>query len=284
MTGSGLDAYPKGVPNYGLMAVGAHGIKPQSEDNPLALSLLFTGGRRPAPDMIARLSAAASDTVSDTGRDQAHGFSISHQPPISDGWIELLAAGMTFDLIGLAPMRGEAVPLFNNRFGFKSDFTAEPSEAIVLRPGLHIAGGQHIMPVVRVMAGLAAVLATIPGVTGLCWHPARSLIEPRFFVRSIGAWLDGGAFPALGLTALNPEIDGGLLSEGLAFFTGQELRIEPFPGAKPSDTAKLAIRLIHTMVESGPLEVPWETTDDHGHSYRLEPSANAKFVRVWRLS
>ena len=284
---SGLDAYPqtvpnsgmtnRGIPNHGMMMRGALGIAQQAKNPQLEISLLFAAGRRPASDTLAQM---AGDSAA------VGGFTISHQPPIAEGWVELLASGLTFDLKGLAPMHGQPVPDFSNRFGFKTDYRAEPVEAVLLRPGPHISGGQHLLPVVRAMAGLTAALATIPGISGLCWHPARSIIEPSFFIRSIGAWLKGGAFPALGLTALNPTIDGGLLSEGLAFFTGQELRIEPVQGskpAKPADMAKFAIRLIHTMVESGPLHDAWETADDQGHRFRLEPSANGKFVRVWRL-
>ena len=53
--------------------------------------------------------------------------------------------------------------------------------------------------------------------------PARTAIEPELFVRSVDAWLGGGAFPALGLVALTDTPEGGLISEGLTFFAGQEI-------------------------------------------------------------
>ena len=48
-------------------------------------------------------------------------------------------------------------------------------------------------------------------------------MAPAYFMSAVRAWLVGGAFPALGLTALREEQDGALHSEGLALFTGYEV-------------------------------------------------------------
>lgn len=138
-----------------------------------------------------------------------------------------------------------------------------------------------MMPVIRAMAGLAATLCALPGLAAVAWHPARSCIGPRYFTSIISNWLEGGVFPGLGLVGLAPVADGALQSEGLAFFTDQELRIEPELTADRSAAAKIAVRLIDQLVERGSLRQEEQVVGPDGRPLRIEPSANGRFVRVW---
>jgi hypothetical protein len=95
-------------------------------------------------------------------------------------------------------------------------------------------------------------------------------------------WIEGGVFPGLGLTALAPNPDGGIHSEGLALFTGQELRIEPELMSDKAAGAKIAVRLIDYLVEVGQIGTSQRINGPDGRPLRLEPSANGRFVRVWR--
>ena len=95
-------------------------------------------------------------------------------------------------------------------------------------------------------------------------------------------WIDGGVFPGLGLTALAVSPDGGMQSEGLSLFAGQELRIEPELIADMAAGAKIGVRLIDYMVERGRIDAPQKVTGPDGQPLRLEPSANGRFIRVWR--
>ena len=158
----------------------------------------------------------------------------------------------------------------------------EAFEAITLRPGAHLAGGGNLLPVVRSMVDVAAALVALPEVQAVVWHPARSGMAPAYFAQVVGKWLEGGPFPALGLTALAREVDGGLRSEGLAFFTGQELRIEPVRDESPAQAAKIAIRLINTLVTIPPVFAPCEFTGPGGERLNAEPSGNGRFIRIWR--
>jgi hypothetical protein len=88
-------------------------------------------------------------------------------------------------------------------------------------------------------------------------------------------------FPALGLTALAEVGDGGLHSEGLAFFTGQELRIEPELAGDKAAAARLAVRLINELVERGRIDQPERIAGPQGEPLKLAPSENGRFVRVW---
>ena len=76
-------------------------------------------------------------------------------------------------------------------------------------------------------------------------------MTPDYFRRTVGAWLDGGAFPALGLTALSRSPQGAMRSVGLNFFLGHELELAPLAGESAADTARMAVRLIHDLVENG---------------------------------
>ena len=211
-------------------------------------------------------------------------FSVSHQAGAGDGWLELLGNGLTFDLAGLAPAPAQDLPQLVYRYGFASGHEIPALESITLRPSAHLAGGANLMPVVRSMAGIAADLCALADVAAIAWHPARSAMEPAYFARVISKWLEGGPFPALGLTALARDIDGGLRSEGLAFFTGQELRIEPIPNANPAQAGKIAVRLIHSLVSMAAIASPCDLSGPEGERLVAEPSGNGRFLRVWQKS
>jgi hypothetical protein len=138
-----------------------------------------------------------------------------------------------------------------------------------------------MMPVIRAMAGLAANLCALKGLVAVAWHPARSCIGPRYFTSIIGNWLEGGVFPGLGLVGLTTVADGGIQSEGLAFFTSQELRIEPELTEDRAAAAKIAVRLIDRLVDHGPLTSADDVAGPEGRPLRVEPSTNGRFVRVW---
>lgn len=206
-------------------------------------------------------------------------FSVSHMPPEAEGWLELLAAGLAFDLAGLKPAAEAPVPEFSHAIGLDPDRLAG-GEAIALVPGDHLAGGRAMLPVVRMQCAIAARLAGLDGACAVAWHPARTMIAPVAFVRMIDAWLGGGAFPALGLTALSRHADGGFSSEGLAFFIGQELQMDPGLAASFADAAKLAVRLIHALVENGPLHAPLSIQAADGTQLWLVPAIGEPIIQV----
>ena len=108
-------------------------------------------------------------------------------------------------------------------------------------------------------------------------------MSPDYFTRMVEQWLIGGAFPALGLTALKRTADGGVESEGLAFLIGRECRIEPDISVSPAESAKLAIRIIHHLIEGNVIDKPTMLTGPSGEHLQIEPSKNGRYVRVWRL-
>jgi hypothetical protein len=238
------------------------------------VSLLFAPGGRPSASDVERLmlDAAASEIAA----------RISHRPPDDHGWLELLVSGLTFDLRGLAP--GMAAPILppGPVYGLPADVDKFAFEAVLLVPGAHIAAGGAMMPVVRVLIGLAANLALQLPLTAICWNPAQSWMEPRYFGRMAVSWLSRGAFPVLGLTGVQRRSDGAFESTGLAYFTGQEVRLNGRGGEPDSEAVKLAGRIVDHLVRHGPLESPDTLVAPGGEVLLLEPSRDGRMVEVSR--
>ena len=139
-----------------------------------------------------------------------------------------------------------------------------------------------MFPVVRCLAQLAAELARLPGVEGVAWHAARACSSPAHFRRGVLGWIEGGAFPGLGLTALVTNPDGSMQSEGLALLTGQELLLAPEMCADQAEGAKIALRLLNWLVEHGRIEEQFSFVGPSGEPLVLEPVENFGILRVWR--
>jgi len=239
-----------------------------------AISLLFAPGHRPEADDVARVMSLPAESTS---------FSISFRPSRDDGWLELLAMGLTYELSGLSPQGQAPTVLAEHLFGLERSIYSPRPEAVCIVPGPHIASAGGLLPVVRVLAGLGAELARLPGVRAVGWEPSRSWMAPAYFMSLIRAWLAGGAFPALGLTALNRTADGAMESQGLSLFTGFEVRIEPLAGESAQDTARLAARVIHVLVEGG-VEAMQAMRDPGGRPLASEYSADRHQFKVWRAA
>lgn len=239
------------------------------------VSLLFAPGRRPDAAAIEVLAAGGA-------------FAVSHRPADAEAgtepcWLELLTTGLTFDLSGLAPGAPAEPFAFAHRYGVGSDPDTATAETITLALGPHLAGAEGLLPVVRAAAGLAMALAALPGTLAVGWRPARALSGPAHFTSSVATWLAGGAFPALGLTALHRSPDGAMTSEGLALLTGQELWLAPSADSQPADDARLAVRLIDRLIALGPVRAGMTVEPIAGQKVRLESDSGARLVRARRV-
>lgn len=216
------------------------------------------------------------------------GFTISFDPAEGgDGpakgpqWLELLARGLTFDLSGLAPGPPADAPPHARSLSLEEDLVHR-AEAVTLRPGPHLADGVGMTPVVRTLAWFAAALCRLEGVRAVAWHPARCWSAPEIYRDGVRRWVEGGVFPGLTLATLSLSPDLGMHSEGLALFTGQELRLEPEMTEDRAEAAKLAVRLLDFLIERGKIAAAETIAGPDGSPLRLEPSANGRFVRVCR--
>ncbi|WP_143736965.1 hypothetical protein [Erythrobacter tepidarius] len=198
-------------------------------------------------------------------------------------WLELLRDGLTFDLRGLAPGPCPVIPPITHRFDFTWQEGAEGLEALAVLPGPHLAGGERSMPVMKAMLALARDLTQhFPDLIGIHWAPSHSVIGGRFFESVITAWLDGGVFPALGITAFEETPDGALQSLGLDVWIGQEVRIEPPLAADRISATRLAVRLINQLVIVGGLDGSERIIAPDGTRLVMQASRNSQYIRVRR--
>lgn len=237
-----------------------------------ALSLHFARGMRPNVEAILRLAARTAESTA---------FSVSLMPEPDEGWLELLAMGLTFDLHGLEPFKPEAIDPGHHYFGLAQNEYVEGPDALRLSPGPHLSGSATMLPVLRVLAGLGAELARLPGLMAIGWVTSGTRMAPSYFMSSVRAWLAGGAFPALGLTGLTVRDDGGVESEGFALFAGHEIVVEPLPEESVADRAKLAARAMHHIVHAGEGQLG-QITDSMGRPLHADLPASNGMLRLWR--
>lgn len=277
---AGLDAASHSREKPEGNAEGAAAIANGEQANNLkpapVLSLLFDAAARPDVATIRALEAECRE------------FAISHEPATAadregeeGDWLELLVNGLTFDLLGLAPGPAYSPDQLRHRFGLPDSFEPQTCRALALQPGPHLIGGSAMLPVVRGQLWLATRLCALPGVVAIGWSPARSVCGVEHFLRYVRNWLEGGLFPGLGLTALSEIHDGASHSEGLAFFTGQELRIEPELAADKDGIPQLLMRLTDDLVRRGRITRPDRIGFPQIGFLRIAPSGNGRFVRVW---
>lgn len=249
-------------------------------------------GRTTSPGMLLMFRAGARPDVAAIRRavELAEGLTISHdsgegessgraEPP----WLELLIGGMTFDLRGIAPGPAYTAADLRNRYDVPTDFAETIGEALSLSPGPHLAGGRATVPVVRVQTALVAELVRrLPSAVSVAWPPARALVGREFFLSMADNWVAGGPFPALGLTAFRQMLGGAIQSEGLAFFTGQELHFDNALFPDPAAAVRLGLRLVDELVGNGPLCEAGSLIGPDGSRIGLRPSGNGRFLRVER--
>jgi hypothetical protein len=195
----------------------------------------------------------------------------------------LLRDGLTFDVCGFASGPQSVWPEIAHRFDLPELPQPESFDVMTITPGPHLAAAGRTMPVMQTMLALACDLSRhFADLAAVCWAPSRSAIGRKFFESVTSAWLEGGPFPALGLTAFSQTEDGAIISEGLDFWTGQELRIEPPLSADRIAATRLGIRIVNQLVIVGALQESDRITAPDGTRLMLAPSVDGKLVRVWR--
>ena len=255
--------------------------------------MLFAKGKRPDRAAVAafleeRSIASFSDAPSG-GEDQRLVVADKEAAPGTDAGAsrrkvvcaELVSQGLTFDLTGLSPGDARAFPVAAHRV----DCEALPSdieyEALHLAPGHHLAGGERSLPVAKGLLGLACAMAQdFDDLAVVVWPPSRSAIGRQFFQSAIAGWLEGGAFPARGLVAFATTADGTLQSEGLAFWIGQELRIEPPLSSDITAASRLGAELVGRLLLVGGVDGSERIVAPDGSRLVLRTSRNGTFIRV----
>lgn len=226
------------------------------------MALVFSGDR-PARADLARLGAAGG-----AGMDFAvTGFQGE------DGGDEVLALGLTFEIHGLA----EDEPVYADRSGPYLGLAEAPAgEAIAIVPGIHIRSDPMMLAVLRVLAGIAARLASA-GASALRWEPAGLWVDAPFFTRATDAWREGDAFPAPGLISFE-RAGEALRTRGLSCLTGQELIMRG--DFTPEERASRTVRLLHLLVDGPPIDRERKVRLPGGSYAVLRPSADGRYVEA----
>lgn len=268
---------------------GSWAISEGSAGNAVGLHLLFAAGKRPdraaiRDFVLSQRSLAISHDPSEraTGPDISPAGDQSRPPEnTQQHWIELLRDGLTFDLIGLAPGLHGSLPRIDYRFGFDEAEMTGRLEPVSLVPGIHLAAGANTLPVMRGLCSIACDLVRhFAGIEAVAWPPAGTGIGRRYFESVTSAWLEGGAFPALGLTAFRQMPEGALQSVGLSFWVGQELQIEPPLSADTVAAARLGVRLVNHLVMVGGIDRSERVVGPDGSRLVMRPSRNGELIRV----
>jgi hypothetical protein len=257
--------------------------------------LLFAPGKRPTRAAIASFLSRqqavrlSHDPAAPSGAELAVARSVGDRSGAEGAeaqvevWLELLRDGLTFDLCGLAPGPSGTVPEIEHRFDFPATASAAEPEVVTILPGPHLAGGERSAPVLRGMIALARDLTQhFPDLLAVFWPASRSAIGRRFFESVVSAWLDGGAFPALGLTAFEETPEGALQSIGLGLWIGQEIRIEPPLAADKIAATRLGVRLINQLVILGGLKESERIVAPDGTRLVMQTSRNSQLIRIRR--
>jgi len=224
---------------------------------PLA-ALLFGETGRPAAGRIAALAA------------ETDGFALINTANAQHGGAELLRDGLTFDMAGLAPAEPFAPPEAVHRVALPTDFAPAQCEAVRFLVGPHLAGAEHLAPVLRIAATILRHLTELEGLEAIIWRPARIIMSPMWFAEAVGIWLAGGPFPALALTAL-ARTEHGLASEGLGFLIGQEFTLSAKEGTPGREDSRIAVRLTDWLFAHGRVDSPREVVLSGAGTVWVEP-------------
>ncbi len=272
------------------------GSRPLQQHDASSLYLLFETGQRPSAEAVHAFAAAwekvfvshdpaQHDSPIGNPADLAHENKAQDAEvlPLNKQWVELLRDGLTFDLQGLAPGPVCSAPAPAHRFDWPEGRNTDACEAMRLVIGPHLLGADNSIPVLRTLIALARDLVLFfEDIAAVVWPPSASLIGRRFFESTATAWLEGGPFPALGLTAFRLADDGALESVGLSLWIGQELRIEPLLAADRVAATRLGVRIINHLVMLGGLFKEERIVAPDGARLILKPAGDTSFIRVQR--
>lgn len=244
--------------------------RPGSPGSQPDLLLFFAPGHKPDGDVLARAAERIKGLHLSPVAATDHG-----EAP--EGWVQLERGGLTFDCTGLAPGPDLPVP---DRTRWVGTAPRQPHGASIgLGLGPHVRAGQAVLPVLKGLLALAAdLVSALEHCQGVCWLGSGVAMDRDSFVAQTRRWLMDGPLPIALLVATDGDGDGVVATTGLAYFTGQEIRVAPGAASDPVEAARLAGRVANQLIYHGPLEQAQEVTGVDGLTLRLEPGGEGALV------
>ncbi len=242
------------------------------------LLFLFAPDDRPDRDAVRELVTAIAGLSITAELGDGSALAAAEEPV----GFELQCSGLTFDLVGLMP--GAPIPLPEARswLAISSDDRLGQMRSLGVALGPHIRAGQADVTVLRSLLDLARILLEgLPQCRAICWTASGTIVAPAAFAELVQGWRSGGTIPAQMIVSVKQALGGGIETTGLAYFTGQELRLEPAVATDAGQATLLALRLSAQLVHRGRLTAAEDVSGPDGRLLRLEPSPNGRFVRVW---
>ncbi|NNC59066.1 MAG: hypothetical protein HKO05_03635 [Erythrobacter sp.] len=198
-------------------------------------------------------------------------------------WVELQRDGLTYDCSGLTPGPANAMPDITRWLGSQPEGSLIPGSHIGLGLGPHIRAGQALLPILRGLLKVAVDLAgSFEDCAGVCWLASRMAADPKSLESMIAGGNGTGPLPISWLMATHDTAEGHVVTEGLAYFSGQELRIRSGIAQDTSEAALLALRLANQVIHMGGLEGSERFTGPDGLVLTLEPSGDGGLIDVRR--
>lgn len=241
--------------------------------------IAFAAARRPDRARVRSIFASGTQGLVslDPPRDQPRGaWRGEGAGSLGNDWLELLSDGLAFDCLGLAPGAPVTAPAIRHWLGPAPAGGGDTPNhhAIGLFAGPHCVAAANALPVVRAQMRLACALVRGANAAhSVRWSPAGLAMPPALFLRAVEGWLEGRPFPAIVFVAFAQDAAGSVETDGLAFFTGQEISVAPDAVSDSVAAVRLLSRLIAERVAARPVTGPYPFTGQDGESLLLEPVA-----------
>ncbi|MXP25081.1 hypothetical protein GRI39_03345 [Altererythrobacter indicus] len=239
------------------------------QDNMLALycSVFFTPGKRPSFDAIWRMCEDSGNTI--------------ELRSATVGRTSLSYAGFQFELNGLSPGRPAFVPRETRNARIGVEFRSGEFESVELSLWVAKNVEFRLANPVRALTHVAAELSELPDARAVQWNRSKNLCQTERFRNAIRKWPKRDALPSEGLISICRMPDGGLQTDGLHLFSGQEVRLEPEVAEAVTESHQIALSIAQRFAREGALAAPMRIKNPFGGHLRIEPSENKRFIRVW---
>jgi hypothetical protein len=194
---------------------------------------------------------------------------------------KIITDGMVFELDLFSEEETENI--LNQNCGATLFGTAaeKGSAGIGLWLGEHLENGRHLPSINRALLKVAKILGQAVSATHICWHPARQSIDFGHFEEAVDDYLAGGPTPILIQIAITKNTDSALQTQGLSYFSNQEITLAETPNLSESEALKRLVRISHDIAINGKIDNVLEVDGlDKGERITFKPSRDSSELAI----